>query len=85
MDSDTVGQHIDTERSRLTDLVEALPKAAWRPAGCPVGRHRHGVGLRVRPGAAGAHAHPPITMTGRATGSTGSAPPPAAAIPEEGR
>lgn len=30
MDSDTVWQHIDTERSWLADLLESLPDAAWR-------------------------------------------------------
>ena len=29
MDTDTVWQHIDTERSRLADLLESLPPAAW--------------------------------------------------------
>lgn len=30
MDSDTVWQHIDTERAWLTDLLETLPEDAWR-------------------------------------------------------
>lgn len=30
MDSDTVWQHIDTERAWLADLLESLPDAAWR-------------------------------------------------------
>lgn len=30
MDSDTVWQHIDAERSWLADLLESLPQAAWR-------------------------------------------------------
>ena len=35
MDSDTVWQHIDTERSWLADLLESLPEAAWtRPSLC---------------------------------------------------
>lgn len=35
MDSDTVWQHIDTERSWLADLLESLPDAAWmRPSLC---------------------------------------------------
>ena len=29
MDSDTIWQHIDTERSSLADLLESLPAAAW--------------------------------------------------------
>jgi uncharacterized protein (TIGR03083 family) len=29
MDSETIWQHIDTERSRLADLLESLPRAAW--------------------------------------------------------
>jgi uncharacterized protein (TIGR03083 family) len=29
MDSETIWQHIDTERSRLADLLESLPQAAW--------------------------------------------------------
>jgi uncharacterized protein (TIGR03083 family) len=29
MDSETIWQHIDTERSRLADLLESLPKTAW--------------------------------------------------------
>jgi uncharacterized protein (TIGR03083 family) len=29
MDSETIWQHIDTERSRVADLLESLPKAAW--------------------------------------------------------
>jgi uncharacterized protein (TIGR03083 family) len=35
MDSDTVWQHIDTERSWLADLLESLPDAAWeQPSLC---------------------------------------------------
>ncbi|MGN6129892.1 MAG: maleylpyruvate isomerase family mycothiol-dependent enzyme [Nocardioidaceae bacterium] len=35
MDSDTVWQHIDTERSWLAELLESLPDAAWRqPSAC---------------------------------------------------
>ena len=29
MDSETIWQHIDTERSMLADLLESLPQAAW--------------------------------------------------------
>ena len=29
MDSETIWHHIDTERSRLADLLESLPQAAW--------------------------------------------------------
>jgi uncharacterized protein (TIGR03083 family) len=29
MDSETIWQHIDTERSRVADLLESLPQAAW--------------------------------------------------------
>jgi uncharacterized protein (TIGR03083 family) len=29
MDSETIWQHIDTERSRVADLLESLPMAAW--------------------------------------------------------
>jgi hypothetical protein len=53
MDSDTVWQHIDTERSWLTDHLEALLEAAWRPRGVSGWRHRHRLGLRVRPGDCG--------------------------------
>lgn len=36
MDSDTVWQHIDTERSWLADLLESLPGASWaQPSLCP--------------------------------------------------
>lgn len=35
MDSETIWQHIDTERSRLADLLESLPEAAWeQPSLC---------------------------------------------------
>jgi uncharacterized protein (TIGR03083 family) len=35
MDSDTVWQHIDTQRSWLADLLESLPDAAWtQPSLC---------------------------------------------------
>ncbi len=35
MNSDTVWQHIDTERSWLADLLESLPEAAWtQPSLC---------------------------------------------------
>lgn len=35
MDSDLVWQHIDHERSRVADLLESLPRAAWdRPSLC---------------------------------------------------
>jgi uncharacterized protein (TIGR03083 family) len=29
MDRETIWQHIDTERSRLADVLESLPQAAW--------------------------------------------------------
>lgn len=36
MDSDTVWQHIDTERAWMADLLESLPPEAWgRPSLCP--------------------------------------------------
>ncbi|MGH3315635.1 MAG: maleylpyruvate isomerase family mycothiol-dependent enzyme [Nocardioidaceae bacterium] len=35
MDGDTVWRHIDTERSRLADLLESLPQEAWdQPSLC---------------------------------------------------
>jgi uncharacterized protein (TIGR03083 family) len=30
MDSDTIWRHVDTERTALADLLEALPEDAWR-------------------------------------------------------
>lgn len=30
MDSETIWHHIDTERSRLADLLESLPQTAWK-------------------------------------------------------
>ena len=53
MDSDTVWQHIDTERSWLADLLESLPEAAWtRPSLCAGWSVRDvAAHLRLRPGA----------------------------------
>lgn len=35
MDSETIWQHIDTERSSLADLLESLPRGAWdQPSLC---------------------------------------------------
>lgn len=55
MDSDTVWQHIDSERSRLADVLESLPRAAWeRPSLCAgwsvrdVGAHLAFAHARVR-------------------------------------
>ena len=55
MDSDTVWQHIDTERSSLADLLESLPGAAWeQPSLChgwsvrDVGAHLTFAHARVR-------------------------------------
>ena len=55
MDSNTVWQHIDSERTRLADLLESLPPAAWeQPSLCrgwsvrDVGAHLSFAQARVR-------------------------------------
>ena len=55
MDSDTVWQHIDTERAWLADLLESLPEQAWQaPSLCAgwtvrdVGAHLTFAHTRVR-------------------------------------
>ncbi len=55
MESNAVWQHIDAERSRLSDLLESLPQAAWeQPSLCQgwsvrdVGAHLTFAHARVR-------------------------------------